>query len=97
MTGPDEKILRIGLVYGGIKAGMWEQVKRLAVLPIVPVLGADQPVHPISMADLVKAIKQTAFGVKVKKLNYACNSSSISFDDFLRLTAAAEGGKHHFK
>lgn len=93
LIGPDEKILRIGLVYGGINAGMWEQVKRLAVLPIVPVLGADQPVHPISMADLVKAIKQTAFGVKVKKLNYACNSSSISFDDFLRLTAAADGGK----
>jgi nucleoside-diphosphate-sugar epimerase len=52
----DEVIVRPGLVYGESAAGVFALFKRLATLPVVPIIASNFAIQPIHVGDLSKCI-----------------------------------------
>ena len=81
---PGEVAARIGLVYGGAAQSLWGVLRRLAKLPVLPVIGARQDVQPIHNLDVARGLVRLATATAVPSRIVLATEPPIAFGQFLQ-------------
>jgi nucleoside-diphosphate-sugar epimerase len=85
---PQVVIVRPGLVYDERPGGVVGSMRKLARLPLVPLIGGKQQLYYCHSADLAKAIYKLSKGAAQKPVYAAC-SKQHSFGEALRILVPA--------
>ena len=83
---------RIGLVYSGSKSGQFRTLARFSGLPLLPVVGRDILVQPISMDELSESLYRLVITKQSGVVNLS-GPEPIKFGLFLKRVALVEHGK----
>ena len=82
-----ETAVRIGLVYGGPRQSLWGTLVRISALPLLPAIGARQPVQPIHVDDVADGLLRIAAGGEASARRIVLAGEPVAFADFLRQIA----------
>ena len=81
---PGEVAARIGLVYGGAAQSLWGVLRRLAKLPVLPVIGARQQVQPIHNLDVARGLVRLVTATAVPSRIVLATEPPVAFGQFLQ-------------
>jgi NADH dehydrogenase len=87
LVGPDEIVVRPGLIFNGSETGVYGTIRRLVRLPVLPRLGETPAIQPIHVDDLAEALLKIAQLSSDERLWFLGEVEPMRFADLIDAVA----------